>query len=133
VGVGGSGKQSLSRLASYICGYRVYQITISGTYGLGDLKEDLKTMYKEWPFFQSTIDLIEMILAKCDGRISKLYDEVLVADPAEKKLGVELREKLSQTVHALLEVTGHKELLANNARRSDISPDHGGAKRDACA
>lgn len=45
VGVGGSGKQSLSRLAAFICGYKVYQITISGNYGLGDLKEDLKKMY----------------------------------------------------------------------------------------
>jgi dynein heavy chain len=45
VGVGGSGKQSLSRLSAYICNYRVYQITISGSYGLNDLKEDLKAMY----------------------------------------------------------------------------------------
>ena len=33
-------------------------------------------MYKKWPFFQSTVDLIEMILAKADMRIAKLYDEV---------------------------------------------------------
>lgn len=44
VGVGGSGKQSLSRLAAYICGYAVMQIVISSTYGINDLKEDLKTM-----------------------------------------------------------------------------------------
>jgi dynein heavy chain len=45
VGVGGSGKQSLSRLAAYICGYRTFQVTISGNYGLNDLKEDLKLLY----------------------------------------------------------------------------------------
>ena len=27
-------------------------------------RADLREMYAEWPFFQSTIDLIEMILAK---------------------------------------------------------------------
>ena len=45
VGVGGSGKQSLSRLGAFICNYKVSQIVISGNYGLGDLKEDLKKMY----------------------------------------------------------------------------------------
>ena len=45
VGVGGSGKQSLSRLAAFICGFQVMQIVISSTYGLSDLKEDLKSMY----------------------------------------------------------------------------------------
>jgi dynein heavy chain len=45
--VGGSGKQSLSRLAAFICGMTVVQIVISSTYGINDLKEDLKLMYKK--------------------------------------------------------------------------------------
>ena len=32
--------------------------------------ERLKTMYREWPHFQSAIGLIEMVLAKADGRIA---------------------------------------------------------------
>lgn len=46
VGVGGSGKQSLSRLAAHLCGYSVYQIVISRTYGIADFKEDLMKMYR---------------------------------------------------------------------------------------
>ena len=41
VGVGGSGKQSLARLASFICGYEVFQISVSSTYGVNDFKENL--------------------------------------------------------------------------------------------
>jgi dynein heavy chain len=47
VGVGGSGKQSLSRLAAHICGFTTVQITISSTYGVSDLKSDLQAMYRK--------------------------------------------------------------------------------------
>ncbi len=45
VGVGGSGKQSLARLASHICTYSTFQITISQTYGMNELKKNLSTLY----------------------------------------------------------------------------------------
>lgn len=69
-------------------------------------KGELQKMYEDWPFFAATIDLIEMILAKADMRIAALYDDVLVDDAAEKKLGSELRQKFVDTVRAVLEV-GH--------------------------
>jgi dynein heavy chain len=45
VGVGGSGKQSLTRLASSICQYTTVTIMISSTYGINDLKIDLQNYY----------------------------------------------------------------------------------------
>eukprot|EP00928_Gymnodinium_smaydae_P048229 TRINITY_DN3222_c2_g1_i2.p1 TRINITY_DN3222_c2_g1~~TRINITY_DN3222_c2_g1_i2.p1 ORF type:complete len:2601 (+),score=892.36 TRINITY_DN3222_c2_g1_i2:138-7940(+) len=45
VGVGGSGRQSLSRLSAYTCLYTVIMIVISGNYGMNDLKGDLQAMY----------------------------------------------------------------------------------------
>jgi len=45
VGVGGSGKQSLSRLSSFICSYTTVGIMISASYGMNDLKTDLQNFY----------------------------------------------------------------------------------------
>lgn len=49
-------------------------------------------------------------------RICALYDDQLVTDPAEKKLGAELRRRFEETVSAVLAVTGHSRLLEDNAK-----------------
>lgn len=45
VGVGGSGKQSLARLAAFISGLEVTQIQLKKGYGVADLKNELSGLY----------------------------------------------------------------------------------------
>lgn len=44
VGVGGSGKQSLTRVASFVAGYECVQIEINRGYGLPEFREDIKKL-----------------------------------------------------------------------------------------
>jgi phosphoenolpyruvate carboxylase len=85
----------------------------------GGGRDVLRELYRDWPFFRSTIDLIAMVLAKADARIAGEYDRQLVPDDLAS-LGADLRRRLGETIDAVREVTGRPELLADNAvlRRS---------------
>ena len=45
VGVGGSGKQSLSRFAAHIGGHQTFKIQLTKTYNENNLKEDIKFLF----------------------------------------------------------------------------------------
>lgn len=74
----------------------------------------LSRMRKEWPFFTTRIDMLEMVLAKADREIAQLYDERLVQSEL-RPLGAHLRDLLSQSVRVVLGLTGQSQLLAHAA------------------
>uniref|UniRef100_A0A9J7YNX9 Dynein axonemal heavy chain 2 n=1 Tax=Cyprinus carpio carpio TaxID=630221 RepID=A0A9J7YNX9_CYPCA len=46
VGIGGSGRQSLSRLAAYICKFTVFQVEVTKQYRKQEFREDIKKLYR---------------------------------------------------------------------------------------
>ena len=75
--------------------------------------ETLQQMMREWPFFRSTLELIEMVLAKTEARVAAYYDRRLVEE-ALKPIGEDLRSRLARTIDAVVRVTGHARLLETN-------------------
>ena len=78
--------------------------------GEGEL---LGQMREQWPFFRTRIDMLEMVLAKADADIARLYDERLV-QPDLLPLGAHLRDLLSQACGVVLGLTGQSQLLAHS-------------------
>jgi phosphoenolpyruvate carboxylase len=85
---------------------------LDGARARGEL-DALRRMYREWPHFHSSIGLIEMVLAKADGRIAAEYDRRLV--PAGlQPIGADLRARLQRAIDGVLALTGEQELLEQN-------------------
>ena len=76
-------------------------------------RDALRAMYREWQYFQSSIGLIEMVLAKADGEIAAEYDRQLVPKGL-KPLGKELRKRLERAIAGVLTITEQRELLESN-------------------
>ncbi|HYC62049.1 MAG TPA: phosphoenolpyruvate carboxylase [Thermoanaerobaculia bacterium] len=77
------------------------------------------TMMREWPFFQSTIELLEMVLAKTESRIAEYYERMLVPDEL-RDLGAILRARLADTIELVQRVTSHELLETNPVLRRSI-------------
>ncbi|MGY8870091.1 MAG: phosphoenolpyruvate carboxylase [Pseudomonadales bacterium] len=73
----------------------------------------LHEMYGKWPFFRSYVDMLEMVLAKSDTRLTEYYESRLVSEEL-KVLGSSLRHRLDVAVEKVLEIKQSEGLLVAN-------------------
>ncbi|HEY3498926.1 MAG TPA: phosphoenolpyruvate carboxylase [Polyangiaceae bacterium] len=72
--------------------------------------ELLRQMAKTWPFFDDLVDKLEMVCAKADLEIARLYLDKLGADPEVSKLILDDFARTVRGLHAIRE----RELLADH-------------------
>jgi phosphoenolpyruvate carboxylase len=75
-------------------------------------RETLREMADQWPYFQTLLSLVEMVMAKAEPEIHAHYEASLAA-PELHGLGADLRDSLCQTSDLLLEALGRESLLAD--------------------
>ncbi|MBS0261384.1 MAG: phosphoenolpyruvate carboxylase [Planctomycetes bacterium] len=98
--------------------------TLPGWYGLGsavvdhlsespDDRATLATMYARWPFWTTLVDNAQMILAKADLTIARLYAELVENREIGNQIFSRIELEYQRTTEAIRLITGQVELLDN--------------------
>ncbi|RTE65842.1 phosphoenolpyruvate carboxylase [Amphritea opalescens] len=75
--------------------------------------ELVQTMRRDWPFFRSYMDMLEMVMAKSDGNIAAYYEKRLVSEELSV-LGADLRCRLANTIELVKKIKQQDRLLEHS-------------------
>jgi phosphoenolpyruvate carboxylase len=73
--------------------------------------ELLREMYRDWPFFRSTLSNIEMALAKADFQIARQYAWRIADQKLARRIFAALENEYDRACLVVLQITGQKHLL----------------------
>jgi phosphoenolpyruvate carboxylase len=73
-------------------------------------------VYREWPFFASVLDNVELGLAIADRQIAARYARLAGDDPAMRGIAQRIDAEHERSRTALLRVFGRDELMARSPR-----------------
>ncbi len=115
------------RAIPWVFSWTQSRYTLPGWFGLGAairgyLSEDessvrqnlLRTMYREWPFFKSQIDFMQMSAQKADMHIARRYADLVENEIIRNRIFTTIESEYQHLNEAILIVTGQDETLQNN-------------------
>ena len=114
------------RAIPWVFGWSQCRLMLPGWYGFGtaikawlaarprDGIRILREMYREWPFFQTLLSNMDMVLAKSNIAIASRYAELVEDTDVREAIFPRLRAEWQYTIEMLLATTGQQALLDQN-------------------
>ena len=114
------------RAIPWVFSWAQCRLMLPGWYGFGaavkawvaahplDGMSTLQAMYREWPFFQTTLSNMDMVLAKSDIAIASRYAELVPERELRDRIFQRLRAEWQSSIDMLLAITGQEALLEQN-------------------
>jgi phosphoenolpyruvate carboxylase len=96
--------------------------TLPGWFGLGGALDEylegrpgalatLQEMYRQWPFWRTLIDNTQMILAKADMTIARLYADLVNDQELADRIFRRIADEHARAVDVICRITGQSEIL----------------------
>lgn len=114
------------RAIPWVFSWSQCRLMLPGWYGFGtamgeyidaqgeDALYILRTLYKEWPFFRSSISNMEMVLAKTDIHIAAHYAALVQDQALAQRVFGRIKEEWTRTNDVVLKITEQDSLLKEN-------------------
>jgi phosphoenolpyruvate carboxylase len=114
------------RAIPWVFGWSQCRLMLPGWYGFGtavrcwlaarpqDGMRILQKMYREWPFFQTLLSNMDMVLAKSNIAIASRYAELVEDAELRETVFPRMRAEWQYTIETLLAITGQQALLDQN-------------------
>jgi phosphoenolpyruvate carboxylase len=114
------------RAIPWVFGWSQCRLMLPGWYGFGtainawlaarprDGMRILREMHREWPFFQTLLSNMDMVLAKSNIAIASRYGELVENVELRQAIFPRLRAEWQHTIEILLAITGQQALLEQN-------------------
>lgn len=114
------------RAIPWVFSWSQCRLMLPGWYGFGTaiseyLKESgdeglalLQQLYRDWPFFNSTISNMDMVLAKSDIAIAARYSELVQDQELAQRIFTRIKAEWQRTVDVVQAISKHGGLLADN-------------------
>ncbi len=110
------------RAIPWVFSWSQARVMLPGWYGVGQAlagfedKALLRAMVEAWPFLQSTLGNLEMVLAKSDMGIAERYAGLVEDRDLADAVFARIADGWQATHDALLDITGQSRLLENNPK-----------------
>ena len=120
---GSSGGVTSLRAIPWVFAWTQCRSNLPSWYGVGSAlqaaaargeADTLAEMARDWPFFRTLVEDLEMVLAKSDPDIAERFSKL--AGPLHARFFPRLSAEFTRTVDAVLRVRGTHELLADDPR-----------------
>jgi phosphoenolpyruvate carboxylase len=122
-----SGRIQDLRAIPWVFSWSLARIMLPGWYGFGTAVETylethgdvglarLQEMHSRWPFLQTLLSNMDMLLSKTDMGIASRYANLVRDTKVRERIFGAIHAEWQRSVRYLLAITGHKELLETNS------------------
>lgn len=120
-----TGKRTLADLRAipWVFSWTQNRCLLPAWYGLGTALTEVKyrsratwllilEMYRQWPFFQATIDNASLALAKADMYVGQRYSDLCGSPGSRERIWMLIASECDRSRQAILDLGGESQLLA---------------------